>query len=149
MAGYVYSALFFVPRQIAPFKGDSTAHYFTAYIAGIDPQDIDWGFGVGVIEELIINGGGLIVIPGLLVYGMLMGLLDRASLQVPSITVATRFAAIWLCGYNLPSIILQFGAMILTALVLHFVFVRVHSTGTVSSAQESTAQPLELSKTTT
>ncbi|MDQ6740621.1 MAG: hypothetical protein M3021_09735 [Actinomycetota bacterium] len=123
MAGYVYSALFFVPRQLAAFKGGPTAQYFTGYVIGANPEDVGtWGFGVGVIEEVLVNAGIVLVIPGLLVYGMAMGLLDRASLRISSLVVPTRLAAIWLCGYNLPAILLLFGMMAVVGVGLHLVF---------------------------
>ncbi len=122
MAGYVYSALFFVPRQVVPFKGGPTAQYFTGYIANTDPEETTWVLGVGVIEELIINAGLLLVIPGLFVYGLAMGLLDKASARTAALAVPSRLAAVWLCGYNLPAILLLFGTMSLVGLLLHKLF---------------------------
>ncbi len=124
MSGYVYSALFFVPRSIVPFKGVSTAHYYTAYVAGTEPEETYWGLGIGMIEELMLNAGILLVVPGLIVYGLAMGILDRWQLRVPTLAVPSRLAALWLCGYNLPAILLTFGMMALVGMGLHYVFVR-------------------------
>src|SRR6185295_18361055 len=52
MAGYWYSAWFFVPRAVAPFKLNSTSSYFTTTFVGGDPATIEWGLAVGAIEEL-------------------------------------------------------------------------------------------------
>ena len=138
MAGYVYSALFFVPRSLAPFKGVSTAHYYTGYVAGTDPEETYWGLGVGMIEELLLNVGILLVVPGLLLYGVLMGCLDRLSYHVPTLQVPTRLAALWLCGYNLPSILLTFGMMALVGVALHLLFIRTQPAG--EPAKVGTAQ---------
>ncbi len=111
MAGYVYSILFFIPRGLAPFKGYPTASYFTGSIVGADASAIDWGFGVGAIEEIMLNAGILWVLPGLLAYGLLMGALDSLSMRVPSLLVPTRLAPLWMCGYHLPALLLLFGIM--------------------------------------
>jgi hypothetical protein len=124
MAGYVYSALFFMPRSLVPFKGVSTAHFYTGYVAGTDPEETDWGLGIGMIEELMLNGGVLLVLPGLLVYGVAMGFLDRLSFRVSTLVVPTRLAALWLCGYDFPAVLLTFGMMALVGVALQLVFVR-------------------------
>lgn len=122
LSGYVYSALFFVPRQVAPFKGDSTAKYFTSYIAGTTVEETSWGFGLGVIEEISLNAGTLFIIPGLIFYGFVMGRLDLFSKKNPSSVVPSRLGALWLCGYHLPAILLLFGSMMLTCRLLSLVF---------------------------
>jgi hypothetical protein len=123
MAGYTYCLFFFVPRSLAPFKGYPTAQCFTAHIVGMAPEGTDWGFGVGAIEEILLNGGFLLFVPMMLVYGMVMGILDRLSRQVPSLVVPTRLGAIWLCGYNLSALMLLFGTMFMVALALHSLLV--------------------------
>lgn len=122
MTGYVYSALFFVPRSIAPFKGTSTAKYLTGHLAGSDPDETFWEFGVGAIEELTLNVGWLLALPGLLLYGMALGWINTLSQRMPSLVVPSRLAAVWLCGYNLPSLLLLFGAMSLVGVALHRLF---------------------------
>lgn len=124
LAGYVYSALFFVPRQVAPFKGGPTTQYFTGYLAGTPPEETGWALGVGVIEELLLNAGLLLVVPGLFLYGVAMGLLDRACGPVPALVVPSRLAAVWLCGYNLPAVLGLFGVMALVGVALHLAFAR-------------------------
>lgn len=116
MTGYVYSALFFVPRTFAPFKGDSTARYFTAAVLNSDLPN--WGFGLGAIEEIALNIGSIFVLPGLLLYGIAFGWLDRLAARVPSTTVPGRLAGVWLCGYHLPALVLLFGSMMLFVLLL-------------------------------
>ena len=73
MSGYVYCALFFVPRSLAPFKGYPTAQYFTSYVVGTSVETTDWGFGVGAIEEILLNGGLLLFVPIMLIYGFSHG----------------------------------------------------------------------------
>ncbi|MGE5558462.1 MAG: hypothetical protein ACM3WV_07600 [Bacillota bacterium] len=122
MAGYLYSVFFFIPRSFIPLKGESTARYFTSNVLGVDAVSINWGFGVGVIEEILINGGFLLFIPITFCYGIAMGFVNRISKRVPSLVVPTRLAAIWLCGYNLPSLLLTFGVMAFICWLLNTVF---------------------------
>lgn len=122
MAGFVYILLFYVPRSIAPFKGWSTAQYFTSDVIGARVEATDWGFGVGAIEELLLNIGFLGCIFGLIGYGMCMGLLDRLSSRIPSLIVPTRLSATWLCGYDLAALTLTFGTMAIVGLFLHYLF---------------------------
>jgi hypothetical protein len=124
MAGYVYSLLYYVPREIAPFKGWSTSQTFTAIVDKTRVEDTKWGFGVGVIEELLLNIGLVLSIPCLFVYGMIMGMIDKASLRVPSLLIPTRLGAIWLCGYESSVLLFIFGTMALVALMLHMLFVQ-------------------------
>lgn len=122
LAGYVYSTLFFVPRLIAPFKGLSTSTYFTAHAVGSDPASIRWGYGLGAAEELSLNGGILFVLPGLVFYGAVMGLLDRLSRRFASTSVPTRLFGLWICGYHLPALLMLFGAMVAACTILELVF---------------------------
>ncbi|MEA2714232.1 MAG: hypothetical protein QOK27_2193 [Gemmatimonadales bacterium] len=121
--GYVYAGLLFVPRSLVPSKGQSTARRFTAYLESTPVEETNWGFGLGALEETIVNGGLLMALPMLLMIGMAMGILQRASSAVPSIAVPTRLAALWSCGYHLPALILLFGGMLVVALLLDWAFV--------------------------
>ncbi len=123
MSGYVYSLLFYIPRQIAPFKGWSTGQTFTSNIDKTRIEDTNWQFGIGVIEELLLNIGFWCCIPGLVVYGMCMSFLDKLSWRIPSLLISTRLAGIWLCGYELSTLILLFGTMAIVSLLLHYTFV--------------------------
>lgn len=122
LSGYVYSLLFFIPRQLVPFKEWPTGQYFTSHIVGTHIDDTKWTFGVGGMEEILLNIGLLWCIPGLIVYGMCMGKLDKVSFHVPSLVVPTRLAAIWLCGYDLPALLLSFGVMSILGLILNYFF---------------------------
>lgn len=117
-AGYVYSALFFMPRSLVPFKGGSTAQSFTARLDGTLPEDTHWGVGISAIDEIALNFGVLLVIPGLIVLGMVIGWLDKASVMMPSLVVPVRLAAVWCMGYHLPALLLLFGAMAAVCLLL-------------------------------
>ena len=90
MAGYVYCALFFVPRSLAPWKGYPTAQCFTGYVVGMaaDTTDQLRGFEAN-IEEILLNGGFLLFIPMMLVYGFAMGLFDRLCAGSPRSLVPT------------------------------------------------------------
>lgn len=123
-SGYIYSAFFFVPRSIAPFKGTGTAYEFTAQVLSTTSDGMNWGFGIGAIEEASLNVGlipaGLI----LTLYGLGMGALDRLSLRFRSLTVPSRLAALWICGYHLPAILLLFGSMAAIGVALDALFSR-------------------------
>ena len=122
LAGYAYSALFYVPRKLAPFKGRSTSVQYTAAVAGSIPEETNWGFGVGAIEEVILNAGVACAIPGLLAYGICMGLLERLSRRYSTLRLPFRLATIWSCGYHLPAIILTFGTMGVLCLICEIAF---------------------------
>ena len=124
LAGYVYCLLYYVPRSIAPFKGWGTGQYFTADVVRTPVEDTSWGFGVGAIEEILLNVGFWWCFPVLLVYGMCMGFLDRLSSRMPSLVVPTRLAAIWLCGYDSGTLLLTFGTMAVIGLVFHYLFIQ-------------------------
>lgn len=126
LAGYVYALLYYVPRSIVPFKGWSTAQYFTSELARTPVEDTTWGFGVGAIEEILLNAGLWLSVPGLIVYGMCMGMLDKLSGRIPSLVVSTRLAAIWLCGYDLVSLLITFGTMAIISFGFHYLFVQQH-----------------------
>jgi hypothetical protein len=123
VAGYIYSLLYYVPREIAPFKGWSTSQTFTAIVDKTLVEDTKWAFGVGAIEEILLNIGLVLSMPCLFIYGMIMGVLDRVALRIPSLLIPTRLGAIWLCGYESSVLLFAFGTMALVAFGLHLVFV--------------------------
>jgi hypothetical protein len=127
MSGYLYTLLYYVPRNMAPFKGWSTSQTFTSDVDKTPVEDTFWAFGVGTIEELLLSIGILMCIPCLYIYGMGMGLLDKLSLRVPSVLIPSRLAAIWLCGYESSTIMLTFGTMAIVNIILHNLFVGRHS----------------------
>lgn len=51
-SGYIYSLFFFAPRSLASFKGNSTAVEYTAAITSTPTSDTNWGFGIGMMEEI-------------------------------------------------------------------------------------------------
>lgn len=124
LSGYVYSALFFIPRSIAPFKGESTAKLFTAAVLNARVDSVDWGFGIGLVEESVLNVG-LLGAPLLIVlYGAALRTLDRigSTGAKPGIAVAVRLGALWCCGYHLPALLQTFGGAALLALFLNPLF---------------------------
>lgn len=122
MAGYWYAVQFFVPRSIALDKGQSTAAWFTGNIVGRAPDELTWGFGIGFIEEIAVNIGLLGVPFAVVVYGFLLAKLDRLSARFPGVVPATRLAALWMCGYHLPALLMSFGVMGAVGLVCTALF---------------------------
>ena len=122
MSGYIYSLLFYVPREIAPFKDWSTSQTFTAVVDNTRVEETKWGFGVGVIEELLLNIGLVGTVPCLFIYGMGMGLFDKLSIRIPSLLIPIRLAAIWLCGYESSVLLFTFGTMAGVAFGLYILF---------------------------
>ena len=124
MSGYVYALFYYVPRNIAPFKGWSAPRHFTSFIDKTPVEDTNWCFAIGVIEEVVLNIGFLLSMPCLFMYGMGMGLLDKASARIPSLLVPSRLAGIWLCGYDLCGLLHYFVAMVGVSLIMHLLFVQ-------------------------
>ncbi|MBK9168939.1 MAG: hypothetical protein IPM24_15920 [Bryobacterales bacterium] len=124
-SGYVYSALLFVPRGLAPFKGDNTAVHFTSEVVGRDVSGEGWGFGLGMVEEMVLNLGYWSLPFGLIAAGMVLGLLDKLSARVEALQAPVRLGALWLCGYNLSAVFLSFGSMALVGWALTLVFTYV------------------------
>jgi len=122
LAGYWYSLEFFVPRDIAFAKGQSTASYVTGAIAGSSPDDLTWGFGFGFLEELAANAGLIMVPLGVILYGVAIAKLDRLSYKFPAIVPAARLSALWMCGYHLPALLMSFGVMAGVGLVCTALF---------------------------
>jgi hypothetical protein len=120
--GYTYSLFFFVPRQLAPFKGEATARRYSAAVLNTPASELSWGFGISAIDELIINFGIVFFLPALIVWGVLMRCADIWSETNIALLVAMRLSAVWFLGYQLPSALQNFGAMALTGLVLQFLF---------------------------
>lgn len=120
--GYVYSALFFIPRSVVPFKGDGTAFYYTAAVTNAQTRELDWGLGISAIDEIVLNFGKLFVVPGLLFWGFLMKWADRVSTSHTVLVIPTRLAAIWFLGYHLPAELQGFGAMAVVGILFHKTF---------------------------
>ena len=89
--GYFYTVLFYLPRSWAPHKGYSTAAYFTAFANGEETEFVAWGLGLGFLEEIILNFGFLAVVPGVMLYGFGLGLLERFSAH----SAAPWWAPVW------------------------------------------------------
>lgn len=122
--GYLYTALFYIPRSWVPQKGYSTAAYFTAFANGEETEYIAWGLGLGFIEEIILNFGFLAVVPGVILYGIGLGLLQRISRVFNGAVIGTHLSAIWMCGYVLSAVVLYFGSMTVFAILLESFFAR-------------------------
>lgn len=120
--GYLYTLLLYVPRSVLPQKGYSTAAYFTAFANGEDTEFLAWGLGLGFLEEISLNFGYVALVPGILLYGAFLGLMQRVSQVFPSCVVGTHLGAVWMSGYGSPSVFLYFGSMTLFAIVLEGCF---------------------------
>jgi len=121
-AGYLPSLLFYVPRELAPFKGYSTARRFTSKLIGVSLNEVHWNPGMGAISELVLNFGWLLCIPGLIVYGICMGFLDRLSLHIPSLVVPTRLGGLWVLFHALGALYIHFVSMGVVCVMLHLFF---------------------------
>ncbi|MCL4783680.1 MAG: hypothetical protein KJZ70_11660 [Bryobacterales bacterium] len=139
--GYLYTALFYIPRSWVPQKGYSTAAYFTAFANGEDTEFIAWGLGLGFLEEIILNFGFLAIVPGVIFYGMGLGLLQRVCRAFDSTVVGVSLAAIWMSGYVLPSVVLYFGSMTVFAILLESCFIRRLGTALAQVESGVTAEP--------
>jgi hypothetical protein len=124
MSGYVCGLFYYAPRSIAPFKGWSTPRHFTSIVDKTLIEDTNWGFAIGAIEEVVLNIGILLSIPCLFIYGMIMGLFDKASARISSLLIPTRLAGVWVCGYDFCALLHYFGAMAIVSLVMHLFFVQ-------------------------
>lgn len=117
-AGYVYTALFFVPRGLLPEKGFATAIEFTGAVVNEPASLVNWRFGVGVVEELMLNFGTLAVPIGLGLVGLGFAAGSRAARRLPALRVPLRLAALWSFGYDSASLLLTFGVMALVCVAL-------------------------------
>ncbi len=122
--GYVYSFLLFVPRALAPFKGASTATFFTARVTNADPTDMTWGFGISAIDEILLNFGILFLPLGLLAFGWAIRKADSLSEKLPALLIPTRMSAVFLMGYHLPALLQDFGAMAIVGMILGKLFAK-------------------------
>lgn len=90
-AGYLFVATAWVPRAVWPSKPWPSPVYFTNNVfARSDNDYLGWGFGIGFLEELIMNFG-LIGVGGCLFIGWLSGWLDRFIYSRSS-----YYAVLWL-----------------------------------------------------
>ncbi len=125
LSGYLYSALYFVPRQLAPFKGRSTAMHFTGFIVNQPPEWLNWGFGVGMLEELILNVGTRYCLLGVCAYGLVIGWLSRIEVAYPTVSMPLRIGPVFLCGYHLPSLLSNFALMWIVCIYFSWLFIEL------------------------
>jgi hypothetical protein len=123
-AGYFYAACMFLPRRVAPFKGESSAQQFTAQIMQQAPTSLSWGFGISAISEAIFNVGVLFTPFVLVAYGAAIGWLTRKTPSWMSLEIPLCLAALWIFGYHLSALLVNFGAMALVGLACERLFTR-------------------------
>lgn len=121
-AGYFYSAFLYVPRSLVPQKGVSTATVFTATMTDSPIEGLGWGLGIGAFDELLLNFGWLLLLPGVVFYGFMLGAADRAAEGIPMLVIPASLSAIWLLGYNLPALLQTFGSLAMVGTVFHLLF---------------------------
>jgi hypothetical protein len=121
-AGYVYAACFFVPRSVAPFKGESSAQQFTGNIVQHQPGSLSWGFGISAISEALLNVGFVLTPVVLIAFGLAIGWLMRKSAQWASLEIPLCLTSLWIFGYHLGALLLNFGAMAVVGLVCEMTF---------------------------
>jgi riboflavin transporter FmnP len=122
LEGYAYAVLFFFPRSMVPFKGESTAAHFTASTTHEKALDLQWGFGIGVIEEAVANSGLAMAPLVLLMVGLFLGGIERLVANYPLARPAVSLAALWSAGYHLPALLLTFGGGVPVAVLLSKLF---------------------------
>ncbi len=120
--GYLYAATLYIPRRILPQKGYSTTAYFTGMTAGQEVEFLNWSLGVGFLEQISLNFGILALAPGILLYGMLLGIADTIRRLHPGALPGICLGAVWMSGYDAASVMLYFGSMVLFANLLEMVF---------------------------
>ena len=120
--GYLHAATLYVPRRVFPQKGYSTAAYFTGMAVGQDAEYLSWGLGVGFLEQLALTFGVLALVPGVMLYGMLLGFLDRLREYFPGTLVGVCLGSVWMSGYDASAIVLYHGSMVVFAVLLELVF---------------------------
>jgi hypothetical protein len=135
--GYAYAAALYVPRSLLPAKGYSTSAYLTAYLNGDDLQTKRWNLAIGFLEEIVLNAGLVTAIPLVFGYGMIFGLFEALCLRFSSARVPLSLAAIWFCGYGLPSLILYFGTIFVVCIGLELWVCRRTSDYSVASGYEA------------
>jgi hypothetical protein len=123
-AGYLYAACLFLPRSMAPFKGKSSAQQFTSHIMQEAPNSLTWGFGISAISEAVLNVGILFAPFVLLAYGAAIGWLTRTASKWNSLEIPVCLSALWIFGYHLSALLLNFGAMAIVGLVCQRIFTR-------------------------
>ncbi len=121
-AGYVYAACFFVPRNLAPFKGESSAQQFTGNILQHQPASLSWGFGISAISEALLNVGIAFTPIVLMAYGSAIGWLTRKAARWASLEIPLCLASLWIFGYHLGALLLNFGAMAVVGFVCEITF---------------------------
>jgi hypothetical protein len=72
---------------------------------------VNWRFGVGVVEELMLNFGTFAVPIGLALVGLGFAVGSRAARRLPPLRVPLCLAALWSFGYDSASLLLTFGVM--------------------------------------
>jgi hypothetical protein len=121
-AGYIYAVCFFVPRSIAPFKGESSAQQFTSRVVQQAPGALSWGFGISAVSEALLNVGIVFTPLVLLAYGAAIGWLTRIAARWTSLEVPLYLASLWIFGYHLAALLLNFGAMAIVGFICERIF---------------------------
>jgi hypothetical protein len=121
-SGYVYALLFFAPRSLVPFKGQATAHQFTAAVMQQSADSLDWGFGISAISEAVLNVGIVLAPLVLVAYGAAIAWLSRWVQKWATLRLPLCLASLWLFGYHLPALLLNFGAMALVGFGCEMLF---------------------------
>jgi hypothetical protein len=109
---------------MAPFKGKSSAQQFTSHIMQEAPNSLTWGFGISAISEAVLNVGILFAPFVLLAYGAAIGWLTRTASKWNSLEIPLCLSALWIFGYHLSALLLNFGAMAIVGLVCQRIFTR-------------------------
>jgi len=131
-ASYVFFATAYIPRSIWPAKPWPAPVYFTNDVFGVhEGKQLMWGFGLGFLEELILNFGYFGVL-GCLLIGRVCIWLDRRIYGRSSFYAALWIPLVFSCVFS-SSVVLQLLLVVaLPALLLRPVFIRRGVFGTVA-----------------
>lgn len=122
--GYVWAFSIFFPDSIATYKQSirSSQFYSMHYVKGIPLDDVRHTMEGGLLSDIQINAGSWAMLPGIIIYGVVFGLLDRLSRTIPAMVVPTRMMAAIIYMYQLSAVFLMFGAIFIFTLTLSLVF---------------------------
>ena len=111
-----------MPRSLAPFKGESSAQQFTGKIIQQQPGSLSWGFGISAISEALLNVGVVLTPLIMIACGAVIGWLTRKAGRWASLEIPLCLASLWIFGYHLGALLLNFGAMAIVGFVCEITF---------------------------
>ncbi|MBI1827652.1 MAG: hypothetical protein HY287_10805 [Planctomycetes bacterium] len=143
-ASYVFFGTAFIPRSIWPAKPWPAPVYFTNDVFGRhEGKQLMWGYGLGFLEELILNFGYFGVL-GCLLIGRVCAWLDRRIYGRSSFYGALWIPLVFSCVFSSSVVLDLLLVVALPALLLRPVFARraVFRTVAESAGQRGQLRPV-------